>query len=167
MTDNALPASKTDLIVQIEREWSALMDVVGLLSSEQMLMPDEGGWSPKDNLAHLTAWLNILTGYHIDRRPAHEVIGVTPEVTADWDYAVMNSALFERDRHLAVAHVLHELEKTYADLLSRLESMTFEELMQPRFTDDPEKKPLINWIIYNTSEHFEEHRETITKMLKA
>jgi hypothetical protein len=88
-------------------------------------------------------------------------------VTADWNYAVMNSALFERDRHLAVNHVLHELEKTYAYLLSRLESMTFAGLLQPRFDDDPEKKPLINYVIYNTSEHFEEHRETIAKMLKA
>jgi len=167
MTDDTLPKSKADLIVQIEREWSALMDVVEQLSPEQMLTPDEGGWSPKDNLAHLTAWLNILTGYHIDRRPAHEVIGVSPEVTADWNYAVMNSALFERDRHLAVNDVLHELEKTYADLLSRLESMTFDELMQPRFDNDPDKKPLINYVIYNTNEHFEEHRETIAKILKA
>jgi hypothetical protein len=39
--------------------------------------------------------------------------------------------------------------------------------MRSRFDDDPEKKPLINWVIYNTSEHFEEHRETIAKMLIA
>jgi hypothetical protein len=132
-----------------------------------MLIPDEGSWSPKDNLAHLTAWMKILTSYHIDRNPAHEVIGVGPEVTANWDYDVMNAALFERDRNLAITHVMQELKRTYTYVLSRLESMTFEDLMRSRFDDDPEKKPLINWVIYNTSEHFEEHRETIAKMLKA
>jgi hypothetical protein len=54
MTDNPFPETKANLISQIEREWSALMEVVEQLSSEQMLIPDEGGWSPKDNLAHLT-----------------------------------------------------------------------------------------------------------------
>ena len=63
MTDNSLPTSKAELMSEIEREWSALMDVIEQLSPEQMLTPDEGGWSPKDNLAHLTTWMNILLGY--------------------------------------------------------------------------------------------------------
>lgn len=165
MADDTLPKSKAELISQIEREWSALMAVIKQLSPEQMLTPDAGGWSPKDNLAHLTAWMDILTGYHIDRRPAHEVMGLAPEVTADWDFEAMNSMLFERHRQLAVTYVLYELEQTYAYVLSRLESMTFEDLMRPRFDDDPEKQPLINWVIGNTSAHFAEHRETIEKML--
>lgn len=165
MTDDTLPKTKAELISLIDREWSALMDVVGQLSPEQMLTPDEGGWSPKENLAHLTAWMDILTGYHIDRRPAHEVMGLPPEATANWDYEAMNRLLFERHRHLAVTYVLYELEQTYAYLLSRLEAMTFEDLLQPRFEDDPEKRPLINWVIANTSDHFAEHRETIAKIL--
>ena len=81
MTDDTLPKNKAELMIEIEQEWSALMDVVGQLSPEQMLAPDEGGWSPKDNLAHITEWLNILLGYYIDHHPSHEVIGVRPEVT--------------------------------------------------------------------------------------
>lgn len=167
MTDDTLPKNKAELISQIEQEWSALMEVVNQLSPEQMVTPDEGGWSPKENLAHLSAWMDILIGYHIDRRPAHEVMGVAPEVTAIWDYDAMNNVLFERHRHMAVSYVLYELEKTYVYVLSRLKSMTFEDLIKPRFDNAPEEIPIINSVIANTSEHFAEHRETIAKMLGA
>jgi hypothetical protein len=149
----------------IERQWSALMDVVERLSPEQMLTPDEGGWSPKDNLAHLTAWMNNMLGYHIDRRPAHEVAGVAPEVAADWDFDVINAIYFERFRHQPVEQVLDELKQMYAKAHARLESMSFEDLMKPRHDDDPEKRPLLLWVLGDTSGHFEEHREVIKKML--
>jgi hypothetical protein len=164
MADDILPKSKAELMSQIEREWSALMNVVMQLSAEQMLTPNEGGWSPKDNLAHLTEWMNILLGYYFDHRPSHEVVGVDPEVTADWDFQVMNEVMFERDRHQPVEQVLDELKGIYAKVHDRLESIIFEELMKPIFEDDPDR-PLINGVIGNTSEHFAEHRETISKVL--
>ena len=167
MADEMLPKSKAELMSLIEREWSALMDVVTQLSSEKMLTPDEGGWSPKDNLAHLTEWMNILVDYYLDHRPAHEVIGVDPKVTADWDLEVMNEVMFKRDRDQTVEQVLSGLKSTYAKVLARLETMTFEDLMKPRDENNPDKAPIINWVIGNTNEHFEEHRETIEKILKA
>ena len=167
MADNSLPKNKAELISQIEREWSALMDVVSQLSPEQMLRPDEGGWSPKDNLAHLTEWMNILVDYYLDHHPAHEVIGVDPEVTANWDFELMNDIMFKRDRDQSVKQVLTELKSTYTKVLARLETMTFEDLMKPRDENSPGKEPILNWVIGNTSDHFAEHRETIEKILKA
>ena len=167
MTDDTLPNNKAELISQIEREWSALMDVVGQLSPEQMNTPDEGGWSPKDNLAHLTEWMNILVDYYFDRHPAHEVIGVDPEVTENWDYELMNDIMFQQDRYQSLEQVLDELKSAYTKVLARLESMTFEELMKHRRVGDFYNGPIIEWVISNTSDHFAEHRETIAKMLKA
>jgi len=166
MTDDTLPNSKAELMSEIEHQWSILMEVVEQLSSEQMHTPDQGGWSPKDNLAHLTVWMNILLGYYLDQRPAHEVIGVDPEVTADWDFEVMNDVMFKRDRHLPFEQVLADLKSTYAKVHARLDSMSFEDLMKPRDANDSQKGLMIGSVIGNTSEHFEEHRETIEKMLK-
>jgi hypothetical protein len=165
MAEDTLPKSKAELMSLIEREWSALMDVVEQLSPEQMHTPDEGGWSPKDNLAHLAEWLNILVGYYLDRHPAHEVIGVDPEVTKKWDFESMNDVMFKRDRHQPLEQVLAEIKSSYAKVYARLESMTFEDLMKPRDANDPQKGLIIGSVIDNTSDHFEEHRETIAKML--
>lgn len=165
MTDETLPKSKAEVMAQIDREWSRLMDVVEQLSPEQMITPDEGGWSPKDNLAHLAVWMDILLGYYLDRRPAHEVAGVTPDVTKDWDFDVMNQVFFERHRDQPVEEVLYELNKTYERVRARLDAMSYEDLMKPRLADDPKQRPLLLWVLGNTSEHFEEHREVIERRL--
>ena len=38
--EQKLPGNKTELLSQIETEWSALMDVVGKLDERQMSAPD-------------------------------------------------------------------------------------------------------------------------------
>ncbi len=167
MTDETLPKSKAELMSLIEREWSALMDVVEQLSPEQMLTPDEGGWSPKDNLAHLAVWMNILLGYHMDQRPGHEVAGILSEMAANLDIDEGNAIFFKRYRHHPIDRVLEELKGTYEKVHTRLESMSYEDLMKPRRADDPEKRPILYSILGDTSEHFEEHRKTIAKMLNA
>ena len=160
-----VPGSKVELMASIEREWKSLMDVVAKLDLTQMTTPDTGGWSPKDNLAHLAEWMKVLMGYHLDRRPSHEVLGVSEEVTKDWDMEVINPVLFERNRDRPVQDVLDELKHVYVELFNKLESMPFEDLLKPRHAEDPEKRPLLMWVLGDTTEHFAEHRATIAKVL--
>jgi hypothetical protein len=166
MTEQWIPGNKRELTSAIKREWKLLMDVVEKLTDDQMTMPDAGGWSPKDNLAHLSEWLNVLMGYHIDHRPSHEVLGVSEDVTKGWDMEIINPVLFERNRNRSRQDVLNELNQAYEKLMAKLESMTFEDILRPRHADDPEKRPLILWILGDTTEHFAEHRETIEKAIK-
>ena len=166
MTEEWMPKDKPELMSAIEREWKLLMDVAEKLTEKQMTTPDEGGWSPKDNLAHVAEWVKILMGYHIDQRPSHEVLGVSPEVTQDWDFNVINSLLFERNQNRPADDVINELKQVFAQMMARLNGMTFEELMKPREADDPEKTPLVLYVLGNTTSHFSEHRETIEKAIK-
>jgi len=159
------PRTKDELMKQIGDEWTALMDLAGRLSPEQMVRPDEGGWSPKDNLAHLAEWMKILMGHHMDRRPAHEVMGVSPEITRDWDMDVINPVLFQRNRDRSTEDVLAEIQRVYSELTLKLRSMPFEALLQPRHADDPERQPLLRWILGDTTEHFAEHRATLERLL--
>lgn len=165
MAEIPAPKNMQELLTRIETEWSALMMLVEKLDGPQMLRLDEGGWSAKDNLAHLTEWLKILLGRHMDGHPLEEVLGFSPEGAAEWDMDVMNQIMLERNQHRSVQDVLAELKSTYAQAVKRLESTPFETLLQPRRADDPDSLLLYS-VIGDTYEHFAEHRETIEKVLK-
>ena len=161
-----VPGSKHELMAVITREWSQLINVVSKLEKAgKLTTPDEGGWSPKDNLAHLAEWMNVMMGYHIDRRPSHEVLGVSEDVTKGWDMEVINPVLFNRNKDRSTEDVLAWLNQVYEEVIKKLDKMTYEDLMVPRHADDPEKRPLLMWVIGDTSDHFAEHRATIEKLL--
>lgn len=166
MNEQWIPGTKKELMSAIEREWKLLLEVAEKLTDKQMTTPDAGGWSPKDNLAHLTEWMNILMGYHMDKRLDYEVLNVSPEVTKNWDYKVMNQIFFERNRNRSRSNVMDELKQHYGQLTAKLESVSFEDLMKPRYEDDPDKMPLLAFVLGNTTEHFQEHRETIERGIK-
>jgi hypothetical protein len=166
MDEQWIPQNKDELMSAIAREWSALMAVVEKLTPEQMVQPDEGGWSPKDNLAHLAEWMNVLMGYHMDKRPSHDVMGVSREVTKNWDMEEINPVLFQRNQDRPIDEVLAWLKDVYGALIAKLKSTPFEDLMKPRYSDDPENRPVLLWVLGDTTEHFAEHRETIEKSLK-
>ena len=161
-----VPGNKSELMFVIEREWNLLMGVVEKLGkANKMTTPDEGGWSPKDNLAHLAEWMTVMLGYHIDKRPPHEVLGVSEDVVKGWNMETINPVLFERNKSRSTEDVLAWLKQVYAEATRKLDAMPFEDLLMPRHADDPEKRPLLLWVIGYTSDHFAEHRETIEKML--
>ena len=165
MSEIILPQNTPELLSEIDLEWSVLMQVVDQLTPEQMITPDSGGWSPKDNLAHLTEWMKLLMGYHMDKRPPDEVMNVPPEVTKDWDMDVINKVLLERNHRRPSGDILDELKQVHADVITRLKATPFEKLIEPRFVDDPDQQPLLNWVLGNTSAHFAEHRLNIEKIL--
>jgi len=161
-----MPGNKQELMSAIKREWTALLNLAESLSDNQMTAPDTGGWSPKDNLAHIAEWMNILMGYHMDRRPAHEVIGVNEETVRGWDMEVINPVLFERNKNRPRGEVLEMLKQVYGRLEAKLQDTPFEDLLKPRHADDPQKRPVLIWVLGDTVEHFQEHRETIEKGIK-
>ena len=157
----SIPKDKTDLIERIDREWSALLDTVDKLSDEQMTKPDAGGWSPKDNLAHLTAWEQIMLRYHLQGEPPHQVLQVDEATFERLDTDGLNAVLFERNRDRSVQDVLGDLHRSHAQVLATLEQVTLADLMRPRFSDDPQRRPVMDWVIGNTYEHYQEHRRVI------
>ena len=78
---------------------------------------------------------------------------------------VINPVLYERNKDRSLEDVMGQLNQVYEELVAKLDTMSFEELMKPRHADDPERRPLLLWVLGDTSEHFEEHRQTIEKML--
>ena len=164
MTEQWMPGNKVELITAIEEEWQALITLANSLTDEQMNTLDEGGWSPKDNLAHLTEWMNILMGYHMDKRPYLDVVGVSQAELPEWSVEAVNPLLFKRNQARPRAEVIDHLKRVYARLMSKLDATPFEDLLKPRHADRPD--PLILWVLGDTTEHFQEHRETIERGIK-
>src|SRR5690349_18869435 len=167
MTEQWVPKDKAELMTAIEREWKLVCDVVERLTDAHISIPEEGGWSPEDNLANLREWMRVLMGYHINHRPNHEVMGLTEEQTRAWDFDIINPLLFESNKNRSQKDVMDKLKQVYTQLHDKLSNMSFEDLLKPRHADDPEKRPLLQWVLGDTTEHFLEHRETIEKGLKA
>ena len=163
MTEEWEPKSKEELFSAIEREWKALIAVVSKLDDKQMVIPDAGGWSPKDNLAHLSEWMKSMMGIHLDRLPTQEVWGTSAEVAKRFDIDEVNAIFFERNQNRFTDEVMDELKQVYERLITKLNSIPFEDLLKPRFYDDPQKRPVLNWVIGDTSDHFAEHRATLEK----
>ena len=50
------------------------------------------------------------------------------EITRGWDMEVINPELFERNKNRPTREVVDELRRTYDEVISRLEKMSFESL---------------------------------------
>jgi hypothetical protein len=165
MDNNGIPLDKAELIAHIEREWTALLQTVEQITPGQMTTPDVGGWSPRDNLAHLAAWEQVMLRSYLQGQPPHQVLQMDEAALERMDENEINQVIFERNRLRSVEEVLKELHQSHAQVLSTLEQMTFADLMAPN-PDDPQGRPLIIWVINNTYEHYQEHRQTLQALTK-
>jgi hypothetical protein len=161
---HSFPESTSELLVLIDQEWNALMQVVDRLTADQMTTPDSGGWSPKDNLAHLAAWMRLMVDAYLYKMLDHQAMGIEAEQFEQLDTDGINAVLFERDRNRTTPEVLNELKTIYSDVVRALQGVPYAELMEPLRESGPER--LIDEVLWNTSEHFREHRLTIEKVLE-
>ena len=161
-----LPQNTPELLSEIDREWQELQKAIKKITPEQMTAPDPGGWSPKDNLAHLAAWMDFMREAHLNKKPAHEVMGMDAATLAGLDEDGENAILFERNHKRTTAEVLAWLDGTYTEVVETLSKTPFADLMKPIRDNDPEKRLVILSVLGNTSEHFVEHRLIIERKFK-
>jgi len=163
---SSLPQNKTELLERIDDEWTGLEQIIESLDETQMTVPDAGGWSIKDNLAHLTVWEDFTRRHHLQNLPAPEVLNIEAEIYQRGDENEQNDILQQRSRSRSLADVLAQLRQTHAQLRADLAQVSFAELMKQHYPDDPEARPLLSWVIGNTYDHYLEHRLTIERFIK-
>ena len=156
-----LPKDKADLLARIQREWSALMHTIEALTAGKMTIPGTGGWSVKDNLAHLAAWEQFMLRCHLQGEPPHETLQIDKTTFEGLDENGVNAVLYERNKDRSAADVLDGLKRSHEQIQAALERIPFADLMKPHYADDPEQRPLISWVIGNTYDHYQEHRRAI------
>lgn len=162
-----LPKDQADLLNRIQDEWSRLMKAVEHITPEQMSQPGEGDWSIKDNLAHLSAWEGFMLRAYLQGQPSAEVMQVDEATFKNLDENGINDILFHRNQDRSAAEVMSGLKQSHEQVVAELKRIPFSSLMSPLSEDDPQKRPLILWVIGNTYDHYQEHRKTIEKMVQS
>jgi hypothetical protein len=163
MTENDSPFS-TDpeiLLLRIHEEWEALAAVIYALDEPQILRRDPGEWSVKDILAHIAAWEKFLILNQFLAMPAAEALCVDPSVIDRASEDEVNAILFERNRDRALAEVQTDAYETHRWLMSELDKIGAGTLARSAFCFGPEPKPLLQWVVFNTYDHYADHRRMI------
>ncbi len=160
MENETYPGSTSELLERIQSGWDDLWTVIDGLTPAQMEIPDAGGWSIKDNLAHLTAWERYMMLHYLQGRPAGEAMGLD-EATAAAHYDEINAALFSNNRDRSLEDVMDSTRSVHRQVVDYLASLPFESLMRQMYADDPETRPVLRWIEGNTFGHYEEHLDAI------
>jgi uncharacterized protein (TIGR03083 family) len=154
----------------IESEWEALQQALAGLDAEQMTQPGAGGWSVKDELAHLAAWARGLAAL-ARKQPRYPPMGL-PAGAAPHTAGIerMNEIIYANNRDLPLATVLEELHAAHEDALAAVSALSDEDLLRPYDSFQPQDNrpdghtPILWRIAGNTFGHYAEHRETIMQM---
>ncbi len=169
-TPDGAPPSVQEVIRRTEEEWEALQQALSPLNEEEMAEPGAGGWSVKDELAHLAAWARGLAAL-VRRQPRYPPMGLAAGAgphTAGIER--MNETIYANNRDLPLASVLAELHAAHEDALAAISELSDEDLMRPFDDFQPQDNrpdghiPILWLIAGNTFGHYAEHRETITQM---
>ncbi len=161
-----IPDSKADLMARIQQEWQALQATVAGATEADLLRPGPEVWSPKDHLAHLAVWLDILLKYYLDSQPFGEAAGIDlPTSGGPYTSDNLNAIFFERNKDLSLAQVRAWLDQAHADALARLQTVSFNDLMQVFDPHDPEARLLIQEVMDNTNQHYRGHNRIIRALL--
>jgi hypothetical protein len=159
------PRDKADLLDRISHEWDALQEVVAGLSEDRLSARAEGRWAVKDHLAHLAEWERLMLRSHLMGLPEYEVLGIAASSIETLGEDGINAVLQQRNKDRSAASIIMGLAETHEEMLKHLDAMPFAELMDQHYEDDPEARPVIDWVIGNTYDHYREHRAWIEEML--
>jgi hypothetical protein len=102
----------------------------------------EKDWAPKDLLAHLAAWKEIMAN-----RLAAYRIGEDSEFTNDYDSA--NAEIFVRYQDSTWDEVMDLVERSYRGLVAEIQALPEEEFSAPARFNWQRRQPLVNRIALN------------------
>jgi hypothetical protein len=165
MTENpeTFPTDPDILHARIHDEWEAFAAVIATLDEPRIVRRDEGEWSVKDILAHIAAWEKFLIANQFLGIPAMEALCVPAEVMERASEDEVNAILFERNRDRTLVEVQSDWYETHRWLMSELAKLDEARLKQETLCFGAAPHPLAQWVIFNTYEHYEDHRRAIEK----
>ena len=148
--------NRAELIERIQQAKSELDDTVERIPGERMAESGLGGvWSPKDQLSHLAGWHEILLR-RIEGTPEEAFLGIAPDRYESMDIDAVNDFLQRRHARRTAEEAREAYEGTFQEVIKALESVDEDGLYRD-YRPEVRHRLLIDTIIGNTYEHYEEH----------
>lgn len=157
------PSDKQELLHRIRARHADMAELLASLSPAQMTAPVlDDGWSVKDSLAHLAAWENKLLGWIGNYQRGETVVRWAPGFEVDGDNSEQqmnryNAHLFAESRERELTAVLDTFRETFMNVVATIESLSDSEIFDDNHFPARSGSPLLNLIIGDTYEHYDEH----------
>jgi hypothetical protein len=162
--------STTDVLQRIDDGWRRLTELIEGIAPAIFVQPGTDGWSPKDHVAHVSAWEELLLAIlrHQDRHTSMGVGDIRGKATDE-----INDAIFQSRRHLTPDVVRTSLVETHRQVRAAIEALPEADLRRPRANfqpaeradDEPGDETLLDEIEWNTWGHYEKHIEWLSALL--
>lgn len=154
--------SKAELLEKIQQGREQMESAFARVGDERMLEPAlEGGWTPKDMLAHLGWWEHRVTRLYDALSN-----GRLPDSIHDGlELEDLNAKVYNDHRDMPLDEVRRFERDGYEKVLALAEGAPEDDLFNPQRFAWTEGDPFYGWIEGNTYGHYEEHVEALLAWL--
>ena len=150
------PVSKAELLGRIDREWARLGSLFERMTPDQMEAPLDGGWSPKDHLAHISAWERNLIR-RVNGGQAHTALGLSEEEVETSDIDTLNALLLQASASKTLGEVKADALKVHAEARAAVAAVEWKDLSNRVGEWHGEQGPLLDFIGSDSYWHYLEH----------
>jgi hypothetical protein len=169
MTDETR-VSKAELLARMQQGWDDFNAYLSTLSEAQLTGPtDAAGWPAKDHIMHLAVWEDGVNAL-LEKHSRNHRMGVDDTTWAGHDFDQINAVIQQQHRDKPLDAVMQAFRGAHQTLVSKIQSMTDEDLQQPYSHYVPgtdEARPVIWWIVGNSFNHYAEHQPWIDAIVKS
>jgi hypothetical protein len=148
--------NRTDLLAAITAGRAELDRTLEAYDDDAMLERIDTTWTRKDVVAHFGAWERRVVAL-LERLRSGAPVADAVETDE------LNERYWHQDRDKSLDEVRATERAAYEALLAAIDSATDEELFDGSHFAWTEGEPLAAWFRGNSDEHYEEHREQLTR----
>jgi uncharacterized protein (TIGR03083 family) len=152
---------KAELLERIQASRRELEETIKNLDENHLLRPGAEGWSVKDHLAHVAVWERGMAAL-LRRQPRMEAMGVDQNAAKRMSPDELNEQIHGQHAGLSLEQALDLFHNTHSQMMEILDSLSEGDYYLPYAAyvpdgSDSRTDPVINWIVGNTFEHYDEH----------
>ena len=157
-------SDKSRLVKQCVESRVQLHKFIDSLSEAQWTIPtDDAGWTVKDHVVHIAAWMNGITAL-LQSKPRWTAMGLPASAARIGNVDDINEQVRAKYSALTVAQVVAMLDKADEKFTAVVRKATVADLNKPyahyakiRKPSEQESEPVFGWVEGNSWHHIDEH----------